>query len=179
MRLVFIVFLILFQCSQVKNKRQIQFDPFLYLQQRHDLFSLNVDTLLYFDAVNRMFRLQVHFKDSCKSLFYIFKSNRVRNAVMDSILPTCTTEIAFVGLDDNLKKPDVKRPVRARYSLHSYNDSVVYELIWKGPLKNKNEIAQANLFLLKNYMSCRNKDCADPLIDSLRKMCIEDYCCDD
>ncbi len=153
------------------------FDPLTYIQQNHDFLNINIDTLYFGSEHNKHSYLHFYFKDSCKIIFNIIESIRVRNAVMDSILAVCSLEIDYVGLD-GIKKSDVRVLLRSKYSLLICNDSLTYELIWKGCVKNEREVARANLFLLKNYMACPNKECADLHIDSLRRMCIRNYLLD-
>jgi len=174
MRIFIFVFLVLFYCTKVEDIKLPPFDPLSYLQQNHDSLNINIDTTYFGSDNNEGSYLRFYFQDSCMTIFKIGKSIRVRNTLMDSILAVSSLKIDYVGLD-GIKKSDVRVPLRSKYSLLICNDSVTYTLIWMGPLKNEYEVAKANLFLLKNYMACRNKACADSLVDSLGRMCIRNY----
>ena len=88
----FLAFCLIIQCSKSKEPDPLLFDPLFYLQQNYLKFKINLDTLYY--GINQRHPYYCfYFTDSCNTLFYIEKTQRVRNAVMDSILPTCTTGV--------------------------------------------------------------------------------------
>lgn len=135
------------------------FDPFIYLQNQHDV---NVDTL----AVPGLFSpiIEFNFDTSPEERFSVTKSGKIEETMDSSLMVLCTSKVIFEAIEDI---EGYNEPEKIRYGLKLVRDSILFNLTW-ADTSGSYEKANIRLFHLKHMLLCPDKNCTDLYLDSLK-----------